>query len=117
MLTTAQINGNCVKCTLPYQAGTTIERIRAGKFAHVQCPLMTFDTFMTKMLREFPHGYVDMDNEGQLIIYTGLYEDSNGHITDFVADEDADKCSDCGEINDPEAEVCGFCGAPANWTM
>ena len=33
---------------------------------------MKFDEFMNTVLASFPNAEVDFDNEGQLIIYTGL---------------------------------------------
>lgn len=41
---------------------------------------MRFDEFMEKMLAAFPNAQVEEDNNGQLVIYTGLTETSPGVV-------------------------------------
>ena len=42
--------------------------------------MMTFDEVMRRALQEFPDAELGRDNEGQLVIYTGLYP-SGGSVT------------------------------------
>lgn len=45
---------------------------------------MTDEEFMERMLNAFPLATVDEDNEGQLIINTGLRRNSNGEVVPFT---------------------------------
>lgn len=39
-----------------------------------------------------PNGFqIETDNHGQIIIYTGLMQDDDGELIDFVADDDEDE--------------------------
>ena len=44
---------------------------------------MTFDDLMRRVLAIIPDATLDEDNEGQIVIYTGLEEDARGNIRQF----------------------------------
>lgn len=46
----------------------------------------TFDSFMQRMLNSFPEATVEQDNEGQLVIYTGLKLTEDDEVTPFEAE-------------------------------
>lgn len=43
---------------------------------------MSFDDFMRLVLAQFPNAEVGQDNDGQLVVYTGLHE-LDGSIVPF----------------------------------
>ena len=47
---------------------------------------MTFDEFMDKMLTAFPDATVGTDNDGQLVIYTGLRGTAFDEVVPFEAE-------------------------------
>ena len=47
---------------------------------------------------------VDVDAEGQLIIYTGLQENEDGELVEFLSDEDLEEDLDI----DPDQEALDF---------
>lgn len=62
---------------------------------------MTFDSFMTKVLREFPDAQVEDDNFGQLIIYTNLIDIGDDIIPlDELGERGLRQCDGCGKIED-----------------
>lgn len=71
----------------------------------VDCPYcgtvrkMTFDDLMRKILDVIPDATLDEDNEGQIVIYTGLEEDAQGNIRQFEPPPDDDEGDD--EQNHP----------------
>ena len=48
---------------------------------------MTFDEFMGRMLGAFPDAVVEEDNEGQMVVYTGLMKDGDDVVPHEVPDE------------------------------
>jgi hypothetical protein len=50
----------------------------------------SFDWLCTKVLQIMPNATFDEDNDGQIIIYTGLEEDSTGTIHKFSSEEEDD---------------------------
>lgn len=46
------------------------------------------ETLEKLVSRLFPNGCVESDNDGQLLIYTGLQEEDDGSLADWDADED-----------------------------
>ena len=49
---------------------------------------MTFDDLMRRVLAVIPDATLDEDNEGQIVIYTGLEEDARGNIRQFEPPEE-----------------------------
>lgn len=45
---------------------------------------MTFDEFMSKVVATFPNADVGEDNEGQLVIYTGLQFDKDTRTVERI---------------------------------
>lgn len=51
----------------------------------------------------FPNGFeIDFDDDGQIVIYTGLMQDDDGEIVEFDPDEDEDPDYDDYESLDEE---------------
>lgn len=46
------------------------------------------ETLEELVSRLFPNGCVESDNDGQLLIYTGLQGEDDGSLADWDADED-----------------------------
>jgi hypothetical protein len=44
---------------------------------------------------------VDVDNEGQIIIYTGLKETDDGELEEFISDEDLEEDLDVDPDQEP----------------
>lgn len=62
---------------------------------------MTVNEFMEKMLEAFPHAQAGEDNEGQLIIYSGLYQIFGEVLAlDELGDHGLRQCDGCGKIED-----------------
>lgn len=53
--------------------------------------MMTLEDLEEALEEVLPHGFeVDVDNNGQIVIYTGLTQDEDGELVEFEGDEDDD---------------------------
>ena len=53
--------------------------------------MMTLEDLEEALEEVLPHGFeVDVDNNGQIVIYTGLTQDEDGELVEFEGDEDED---------------------------
>lgn len=51
--------------------------------------MMTLEDLEEALEEVLPHGFeVDVDNNGQIVIYTGLTQDEDGELVEFEGDED-----------------------------
>ena len=67
--------------------------------------MMTLEDLEEALEDILPNGFeIDMDDNGQLIIYTGLTQDEDGELVEFEGDEDEDDEDeeDLGEDEDDE---------------
>lgn len=48
---------------------------------------MTFDEMVGQILQVLPNAVLDQDNDGQVVIYTGVREDADGNIHKFAVTE------------------------------
>lgn len=49
--------------------------------------MSSFENLMRNVRRFFPDAEVGEDNDGQVVIYTGLREDSDGQLIPFTDEE------------------------------
>lgn len=51
--------------------------------------MMTLEDLEEALEEVLPHGFeVDIDNNGQIVIYTGLTQDEDGELVEFEGDDD-----------------------------
>jgi hypothetical protein len=68
--------------------------------------MMTLEDLQEALEEFFPNGFeLSTDDEGQIIIYTGLMEDEDGDLVEFESsDEDYDDEDEDEEEDDDEDE-------------
>ena len=54
--------------------------------------MMTLEDLEEALEEVLPHGFeVDVDNNGQIVIYTGLTQDEDGELVEFEGDDEDDE--------------------------